>query len=100
MAKKTALNQCSTGPDNRLHIAAKNRFTTSEHVDAILASGIDINDGGTTGLTPLMIAAGHRHSRVVTLLLDRGADVSKVADDGITALHMSAASGTWPSPRC
>ncbi|CAM9406424.1 unnamed protein product [Ectocarpus fasciculatus] len=39
-----------------------------------------------------MIAAVHGHSRVATLLLDRGADVSKV-DEGLTVLHISAASG-------
>ncbi|CAN0340101.1 unnamed protein product [Ectocarpus sp. 8 AP-2014] len=40
-----------------------------------------------------MIAVVHGHSRVVTLLLDRGADVSRKGGTGITALHFSAASG-------
>ncbi|CAM9790504.1 unnamed protein product, partial [Ectocarpus fasciculatus] len=45
--------------------------------DAILANGIDINDGGASGVTPLMIAVVQGHSCVAALLLDRGADVAQ-----------------------
>ncbi|CAN0485241.1 unnamed protein product [Ectocarpus sp. 8 AP-2014] len=54
----------------------------TKRIDAMLARGIDINDGDLSGLTPLMISAHHGHSHVATHLLDRGADMSRVGDEG------------------
>lgn len=60
----------------------------------LLRQGHDVNRKDTTGLTPLMIAAGLGNSRMVELLLAAEADVL-VLDDrmGASALHKAAQSG-------
>ncbi|CAN0454105.1 unnamed protein product [Ectocarpus sp. 12 AP-2014] len=84
------------GPQNDLHRAANDGSV--ERVVALLASrpSIDINEGAEYGWTPLMLAAWRGSSWVVRLLLNRGANVSVVADDGHTALHLSARDGGHP----
>lgn len=41
------------------------------------------------GITPLMAAARTGHSMVVKLLIDKGADVTPVNEDGQTALQLA-----------
>ena len=79
---------------NELHAAA--RIGCVERAVALLSRGvIDINEGASQarGMTPLMIAASFGHPRVVRVLLNNGADLSMVNDDGGTALHGSAEGG-------
>ncbi|CAM9484934.1 unnamed protein product, partial [Scytosiphon promiscuus] len=84
--------QWPRGPRNSLHNAAKDG--SAERTTALLSRGsIDIDEGDPDGWTPLIFAAGMGHSRVVVILLSRGANVSVVAKDGFTALLVSAHGG-------
>lgn len=84
--------QWPRGPRNILHNAIKGG--SIERILALLASGsIDINQGTPEGFTPLMIATLNDNSRVVRILLRRGANTSIADDSGCTALHMAASSG-------
>lgn len=79
------------GPWNGLHQAARDG---SVERTALLAKGsIDVNQGDSVGVTPLIVAAGAGNSRVVRILLDRGANALVVTDEGVTALHFSAGRG-------
>ncbi|CAM9984453.1 unnamed protein product, partial [Ectocarpus fasciculatus] len=61
---------------------------------AILANGsIDIDQGVLHGSTPLMVAALWGHSHIMKILLKKGASVSMVDDEGLTALHCCAEEG-------
>lgn len=81
------------GPQNDLHRAAN--AGSVERVIALLPSrsSIDLNEGAQYGWTPLMLAAWRGSSRVVRILLNKGANVSVVADDGHTALHFCTQDG-------
>ena len=66
---------------NELHTAADDGCIV--RTLAFLSRGlIDVNQGTPEGWTPLMFAAQSGHSRVVELLLKRGAIVSIVYDEG------------------
>lgn len=54
-------------------------------------SSIDIVD--ELGLTPLIWSAFHGHLDILTLLLDHGAQIDKVANNGSTALHQASFKG-------
>jgi cytohesin len=45
------------------------------------------------GLTPLHLAAAHCRTNVVSLLLEKGADIDRKAKGGTTPLHMAAQEG-------
>lgn len=49
--------------------------------------------GGPDGATPLMAAAYGGHSRVIRILLGKGAKLSIAKDQGFTALHLAAQEG-------
>lgn len=53
----------------------------------------DVNLPDSAGLTPLHLAASHCHTEVVTLLLNRGADIDCQATGGATPLHLAAQEG-------
>jgi len=52
----------------------------AETVQLMIDAGVDVNAGPLTGLTPLMQAAGQSNTRVVKMLLAKGAKVDAVAD--------------------
>jgi ankyrin repeat protein len=103
------LNACSPlGGYRPIHLAAM-----SGKIDALrslLANGVDVDSrsGGSQPLngieledrspigghdwTPLMVAAGEGHGKVIDLLIDSGADLNAVNSIGQTALHFAAAS--------
>lgn len=78
---------------NALHWAAKNNEV--EFIEWLLDKGIiDINS--TTkeeGLTALMIASAYGSEKAVTLLLERGAEVSISTQNGYKAIHFAPRRG-------
>ncbi len=59
-------------------------------VRRLIDSGADVNYTKSFGSTPLIDAAYNEHADVVSLLLQRGADVNSVDCDGWSALHCAA----------
>ncbi|CAM9195842.1 unnamed protein product [Scytosiphon promiscuus] len=80
------------GPQNELHHAAL-CGSNERTADLLRRGNIDVNQGDPHGITPLMIAACNGFCRVVTILLNSGANLAMTADDGATALHASAQAG-------
>lgn len=79
--------QCPRGPANELHSAAIQGSV--ERVVALLSRGsIDIIDHGEDedGRTPLIMAASEGHYRVVRILVNKGANLSRADDKGANAL--------------
>lgn len=80
------------GPVNELHVGASDG--SIERTLAVLSRGvIGIDLGTPEGATPLIISAGKRYSRIVRVLLNKGANVYIVNDTGKTALHIAARMG-------
>ena len=80
------------GPGNELHEAIIHG--PHERVPALLADGsVDIDERDLNGFTPLMLAAGNGCSRIVKMLLTKGANVSIVDVNGNTALHLTVQEG-------
>lgn len=53
---------------------------------AVLSEGvIAIDEEATDGITPLMLATACDHLRVVEILLDKGAKLAIVSNDGVAA---------------
>lgn len=78
---------------DELHSAAYHGVT--EAIVVVLSQGlISIDKGDPAGRTALMHAAQEGHSRVARILLNRGANVSIVADREVTALHLSVQNWT------
>ena len=62
-------------------------------VELLLDAGADVNHGDWQRATALMYAASSGHEDIVTLFIQKGADVNAVTKelhDGITAIHRSA----------
>jgi cytohesin len=65
-----------------------------EAVKQHLAAGADVNAKDEEGLTPLHLAAGRGHKKIVELLIAKDADVNaKLAVEGETPLHLAAWDG-------
>ena len=65
-----------------------------ENTVNVLSRGVvDIDEGAPDGTTALMIAAGFGHSHIVRILLNHGANMSFLNNDGWTALHFSVLGG-------
>jgi len=62
-------------------------------IKELIASGVDVNDAGEQGWTPLNWAAGKGDLDTVTLLVDSGADVFKVGRDQRTPYMIALAAG-------
>ena len=89
------MKQRSRGPPNELHNAAL--AGSMEGTLAVLSRGtIDIDEGGPEGSTALMAASFKGFAQIVSILLQRGANVSMVNDHGDAALHMAAQRGHVP----
>ena len=56
-----------------------------------LESGLDVNARDGYGRSALMIAGFYGHKEIVSLLLEKGADISFAQKDGFTALTLSLA---------
>lgn len=56
-----------------------------------------LNFEGIKGVTPLLLAAKYNQEDIIGALIDAGADVTASTDDGDTALHFVASSGTVDS---
>lgn len=67
-----------------------------EFVQTLLNTGININEIGSDGFTPLMMAASNNKVDVVAYLLEKGADVNQISQ-GWTALIEAADEGAYES---
>ena len=92
MPSSVPIHQWPRPPWNELHQAVLDG--SIEILAALLQDGsIGIDQVNPKGGTLLMLASGNGNSRVVRMLIDKGADVSKIADGGFTALHGSVQGG-------
>ncbi|CAM9339138.1 unnamed protein product, partial [Hapterophycus canaliculatus] len=84
------------GPWSDLHSAAISGCTA--HMIALLSRRpiAQINRGDPKCRTPLLIAAGEGHTRIVQVLLERGANPSVADDNGLTPLLIAAQQGHLP----
>ena len=83
-------------PITSLHLAVIDPASTSHVVsiiEAILASGLNINVRSSEGMTALMFAASQVKPEVVDFLLLKGADPSLRDKSGRTVLHYAAEGG-------
>ena len=75
-----------------LHFAAW--LGTSDHINALIEAGADVNSSADDGTTPLMNAVRDPRSPNVSVsLITAGASVTATDNTGRTPLHIAAASG-------
>jgi ankyrin repeat protein len=78
-------------PDIPIHEAVL--FGNIEAVKQHLAAGTDVNaKEEEEGMTPLIVAVGEGHKKIIELLIANGADVNAKSDMG-TPLHLAAGFG-------
>ncbi|WP_416047102.1 ankyrin repeat domain-containing protein [Cupriavidus basilensis] len=77
-----------------IHLASDRRdyFNTESVIAALLASAVQVNVGDAMGWEPLHYAAARGATRTVKRLLEAGANVSAVTNDGHTAMDYAVTS--------
>ncbi|XP_071099037.1 serine/threonine-protein phosphatase 6 regulatory ankyrin repeat subunit B-like [Haliotis cracherodii] len=85
-------NPSLTGDDNGTLLHAASRGGNIDIVRHVIAD-FDLNTRGWNGHTPLMLAVCGGHTDVVDFLVEHGADVNMVDNDGDTLLHLACESG-------
>jgi len=70
-----------------LHAIHRNQAAS---VVALVRNGANVNGRMRSGETPLMMAAGYGYTEIVRTLLESGADVYAVMDNGRNALDLAA----------
>tara|TARA_B100000524_G_C23543507_1_gene332119 strand:+ start:70 stop:597 length:528 start_codon:yes stop_codon:yes gene_type:complete len=78
--------------DSDIHICSKNGNLDGLN-ELIAAGGVDINESGEYGNTPLYYASDNGRLEVVNVLVAAGAEVNKTDDDGDTPLHRASRNG-------
>lgn len=70
-------------------------------VRRLLAEGVpvDVIDNGRFNATPLQVAAAEGHYEVVQILLEAGANVNHVDNDGFSPVTAAGRAGKWPVVR-
>ena len=64
-----------------------------EVVNALVATGADVNKADDDGYTPIYVASQDGHLEVVQALIAAGADVSKADNDGRTPIYAASYKG-------
>ena len=83
---------------NKCDTAAMSKAEEADTV-ALIGRGADVNTENSIACgqikhnTSLMAAARHGHSRIATVLVDKGADVHAKTSNGWTALHYASSEG-------
>lgn len=72
------LNATSSDGDNALHCVV--RWGDVGAARVLVDAGIDINKAGALGYTPLHIACMRGNPEIVTLLIERGADIFALSE--------------------
>ncbi|XP_048239007.1 uncharacterized protein LOC124117623 [Haliotis rufescens] len=85
-------NPSLTGDDNDTLLHAASRGGNIDIVRHVIGD-FDINTRGWKGHTPLMLAVAGGHTDVVDFLVDHGADVNVVDNDGDGILHLACEKG-------
>ncbi|XP_071086410.1 putative ankyrin repeat protein RF_0381 [Haliotis cracherodii] len=88
LEKRPDLSPTDDDGNNLLHMACEGGNV--ELVKYVLAlNSVDINSRTEDGRTPAMVAASKGHKDMLKLLVNEGADLSLVNNDGEDALHIS-----------
>ncbi|XP_046333914.2 serine/threonine-protein phosphatase 6 regulatory ankyrin repeat subunit A-like [Haliotis rufescens] len=90
VAKQADLSLVNNNGDSLLHLACHGG---NKAVVQHLLSPSNINTGGQTGWTPIMIAAASGHQSVFDLLVAKQADLSLVNNNGDSLLHLACEGG-------
>ena len=84
------INKVNKKGASALHFAAK--FASSGTVESLLDQGISVNVTDNANKTPLMWACSYSDNLdKITLLISKGAEMSRVSSDGRNCLHFAAA---------
>ena len=84
---KRVVQEANTMNKSAIHIAAQLR-DSEQLIDMLVKLGADVNAPTLRGHTPLLYAAGRRHSNAILALLARGASPLTITVTGDSALDM------------
>ena len=75
---------------NALFYAVESQTQNVDVVQELINRKADVNAISINGVSPLLLAAEKRHSRVISMLLQNGADIKFQGDEpGNSALHVA-----------